>query len=103
MEGTETQTKETKKPKQGKLPGFETKAAKEIHDAAEALADVRAQRMDLQRSETDAQDKLIAIMRKHKQTSLVVDGLQVELVEEPAKTKAKVKRLDANCGDKDEE
>ena len=51
--------------RQGELPGTERKRIEEVETAAEAYVRVRDRRMKLSKSEKEAKDALIAVMRKH--------------------------------------
>src|ERR1700733_10842221 len=57
-----------RKPRQGPLPGMEDMGIKELEKLAEYYADVRDQRMELTRQESQMSTDLLAMMKKHKKT-----------------------------------
>jgi hypothetical protein len=81
-----------RKPKQPKLPGFTSPMLEEIEIAAEdykAVEDeVKEKRKELTKELDEEQTKLIAVMRKHGQESIVINGLSIRIIE---KEKAEVK------------
>jgi len=81
-------------PKQQRLPGQESAHHKDITKAAEKYVEVRDQRMDLTRQETEQRDNLLTAMRKHKLSMYEDDnaGLEVQVIEPAAKVK--VRRID---------
>lgn len=86
------------------LPGVSNgKIIKEISDAAENYENIRDQRMELTKQEVDANDKLVAVMRKHKIRAYRDDNyhppLTVELAAKDATIKAKVRREKAQAED----
>jgi hypothetical protein len=90
-------TKEPK-PKQQRIPGMTPNKIAEIQDAAEALKEIRTNRMDLGEQEEKAQADLVEIMKKHRVKRYAIDDEYEALIEE--KERAFVRRIKG--GKKDE-
>ena len=88
-----TEAKDVKepKPKQAKLPGMTPPHIKEIQEAAEALQEVRTERMELGEQEEKAQASLAAIMNKHGLKRYNLDDDYEALIE--AKERAFVRKI----------
>ena len=78
-----------KKMKQTDLPGTEPKRYPDIDEAAEALAEIRGERMDLTRKETEAASILMARMKKHNVRDYEFGKIEahIEVTEENVKVK----------------
>ncbi len=57
-----------RKPKQQALPGMEDRGIKKLENLAENYVDVRDQRMELTRQESQMSADLLALMKKHDKT-----------------------------------
>lgn len=88
------------KPRQGKLPGMVPKRIAEIQEAAEALQEIRTQRMELGEQEEKAQDVLVRVMKKHKVKAYRLDDEYEALIE--AKERGFVRKIKARKDGKSE-
>lgn len=84
------------KPKQQDLPGMEDRALKPLENLAEQYADVRDQRMELTRQESQMSADLLALMHKYEKTEyhhgevhiwvkVIDEKVRVKIGEIPAK------------------
>lgn len=80
------------KPKARDLPGLEDRAIKPLEEAAEAYADIRDQRMELGRSETELKSKLLTLMKKHGKSTYHRNGITIDIVSEAETVKVRVKK-----------
>lgn len=87
-----TETEKPEKLKQGKLPGVVPKRIKEIQDAAEALKEIRDERMGLAEAEEQAQEALKAVMKKHGHRAYRIDD-EYEAIIESAEPRAFVRKI----------
>lgn len=79
------------KAKQQRLPGMKPQHIAEVEELAEALRDVRTERMDLTQREVKAQDDLLGAMKKHKVREYRLGNLI--FVVSDGKTKVRMKRV----------
>lgn len=94
-EKTTKAPKQAPQKKQTEIPGTERKRVPEVETAANALRAVRLERMDLQKTEGERVDTLIAVMREHDVKLYKFDGEEDELVVELVdQTKVKVRKAD---------
>lgn len=96
METKEAATEEKKegqkgKAKQGKLPGMVPEPIAAVEKKAEALRQVRLDRMDLTQREVKAQDDLLKVMREHKVKEYRIDN--TIFIVTPGKDRVKMKRV----------
>ena len=87
-------TDKKKAGKQPSLEGMEDRQIKELQDAAVSYAEIRDERMDLNRQEVDLKAKLLALMKKHNKETYSYDGVEVNVVHEEETVKVKVKKKD---------
>ncbi|MCI0443018.1 hypothetical protein L0152_07350 [bacterium] len=78
--------------KQARLPGTEETLIKEIVDAAEAYKELRDERMELTKRESDAQQALLNAMRRNDLDEYNFDGLRCYIIH--GKDKVKVRSSD---------
>ncbi len=78
--------------KQKDLPGMEDQDRRinELHETAEEYAEIRDKRMALTVKETQAQDKLHGLMKKHKRRDYVCGLVEVHIVATEEKVKVKI-------------
>jgi pimeloyl-CoA synthetase len=88
------------KAKQARLPGMVPKKIAEIQDAAEALREVRTERMELGEREEKAQSELVEIMKKHGVKRYAIDEEYEALVER--KERAYVRKIKRKARAKDD-
>ena len=81
-----------KRPRQADLPGTEDRTIKALEDAAFQYAEIRDQRIDLNKSESDLKSTLLALMKKHGKKTYTRDGISIELVAEAETVKVKVRK-----------
>lgn len=62
---TEATKEKEDKPKQAKLPGMVPKPIEAVEKKANALRDIRLERMDLTQREVKAQDALLKVMKEN--------------------------------------
>ena len=86
--------KETKKPRQARLPQMEDPAIEELENKAEEYADIRDQRMELTPVETKLKNELLGLMKKYKKTSYNHDGYEIKVVVESEKVRVRIKKED---------
>lgn len=92
-----------RKSKQGWIDGMEPPSIPELDDAADELADVRAQRMALTDAEAKSADRLMLLMKKHKlRVYEYGEGRRVEIVGTEKVKVRKAKGGDDGNGDGDE-
>ena len=90
-----------RRPKQTKLPGTEPKTHPDIVNAAEAYVEVRDERCELSKRESERAGVLLGAMKKHGLSHYVLDdGARVEIV--PGADKVKVRKPKDESGDEDE-
>ena len=68
---------------------IEGRGIKELDSAAEALRELRAERMKLLKQEVEAADALLSLMHKHQRETYSYNGYDVEVM--PGKEKVKVR------------
>lgn len=100
MADKEAATKEPK-PKQAKLAGMVPEPIAAVEKRAEALRDVRLERMDLTQREVKAQDDLLKAMREHKIKEYRLDN--TIFVVTGGKDKIKMKRVSDGDDEKDKD
>jgi hypothetical protein len=83
---------EVKAPRQGRLPEMDDPKIEELESLAEAYADVRDERMELNASEVDLKNKLLASMKKFKKEHYHHNGIDIKVVVEEEIVKVKVKK-----------
>jgi hypothetical protein len=83
---------EVKAPKQARLPEMDDPKIEELESFAEAYADVRDQRMELNTSEVDLKNKLLAAMKKHRKDHYHHNGIDIKVVVEEETVKVRVKK-----------
>jgi hypothetical protein len=83
--------------KQKSLEGMEDREIKELQDAAISYAEIRDERMSLNRQEIELKEKLLALMKAHKKQTYVYNGVEVNIVHEEETVKVKVKKQDSEA------
>jgi len=84
-------TPKARKPRQAKLPGTEPAEHPDVVNAAEAYVEVRDQRCEMSKRESERAGVLLAAMKKHGlSTYALEDGSRVEVV--PGADKVKVRK-----------
>lgn len=79
------------KPKQQKIPGTESKVHPDIVNAAESYVEVRDERCELSKRESERAGVLLEAMKRHGLTTYALeDGTRVEVV--PGADKVKVRK-----------
>jgi hypothetical protein len=106
-EGTAPAEAPAKEPKlkQQKINGMVPKRIKEIQDAAEALREIREERMGLAESEEKLQGELVAVMKKHGVKAYKIDD-EHEAIREAGEERGFVRKIKrkkkAKSSEKDE-
>jgi hypothetical protein len=80
-----------KKPRQTSLPGMENRKIAELQRTALDYADVRDQRMELSKQESDLKKELLGMMHTHKMEHYEYGNVIVDVVHEEETVKVKVK------------
>jgi hypothetical protein len=86
--------------RQNELPGVDSRKIPEIHEAALEYQALKEERMDKGRQEKKAKDELFDIMKRHKKTRYVCNGVEVNLETEETVT---IKVKNGKPEDDDEE
>lgn len=89
----------SRRPRQQQIPGTEPPSIKEIDDAAEQYVDRRDMRMSLGKEESEAAEKLQALMKANNLSFYEYEGNIVTL---DSVTKVKVKKKKAPGDDEQE-
>lgn len=76
--------------KQGDLPGMEDRSIPELVDKAKQYVDVRNDRQDLTRRESELKQDLLGLMHRHKKTEYIHDGVEIKIVVEEETIKVKL-------------
>jgi hypothetical protein len=95
--GRQRATKRTPTPRQGRprqpdLPGTEDRAIKPLEDVAAAYADVRDQRMALNKEEHELKATALQLMKKFDKTIYKSDGVEIRIVPGEDDVKVRVKK-----------
>jgi hypothetical protein len=85
------------KPKRGRprnqdLPGMEDRSIKPLDDVAAAYADVRDQRIALNKEEADLKAQALKLMAKYEKTIYRHDGITITVVDGEPDVKVKIKK-----------
>lgn len=80
------------RPRNRILPGLEDSAIKPLEDIAASYADIRDQRIELNRSEVELKATAIKLMHKYGKTIYRRDGIEIRLIEGDEDVKVKVKK-----------
>lgn len=86
--------KKTSSVRQKSLEGMEDREIKELQDAAISYAEIRDERMALNKQEVELKTQLLTLMKKHKKETYVYNGVEVNIVHEEETVKVKVKKQD---------
>jgi hypothetical protein len=86
--------KETKKPRQARLPQMEDAQIEELEGAAEEYAKYRDRRIALTVDEVTCKQDLLSLMRKHGKMKYHHNGYEIERTVESEKLKVKIKKED---------
>ena len=91
----------TPKPKAQDLPGMEDRAIAPLEQVAVAYAEIRDQRIALNKEEKSLKDTARRLMHKYKKTVYKHDGVEIRLVpgEEDVKVKVRSADADEDAGD----
>lgn len=88
-----------RKPKQQDLPGMEDRALKPLENLAEQYADVRDQRMELTRQETQMSSDLLAMMKKYEKLEYHHGEVHIWVKTIEEKVKVKIGEIPAKATD----
>lgn len=108
--------KKARKPKDGKfinpvrktrprsqaLPGLEDRAIQPLEDIAEAYADVRDRRIELNKEEHELKANALKLMKKYDKTIYRHDGITIQVIEGEPDVKVKIKKPGDDEDDADE-
>lgn len=75
-----------------RLPGMEDPVLEDLEEAAIRYAQVRDERMALTKKEVDMQELLLNLMKRHKKTSYLRDGVELKVVAEKEKVRVRIKK-----------
>lgn len=84
--------KAAKKPRQKSLPGMADAKIEALQSTALDYAEIRDQRIELNKQEAHLKERLIKLMHKYKKTEYVYQGVSVSLVAEEETVKVKIKK-----------
>ena len=85
---------------QQRIPGTEAEID-ELDDLASEYANIRDQRMELNRQEAALKQNLLTMMHRHKKTSYHHDGIEIDIIQEEETVKVSVKKPKDEEGDED--
>ena len=80
-----------KRSKQVNLPEMEDRAIKPLQDAATDYAEIRYERIALNKREATLKKNVLKIMRQHNKVHYAYDGVEIELVAPDVDPDVKVK------------
>ena len=83
--------KAKKGPRQKDLPGMEDRALKALDNAALRYAEVRDQRMELNKQEVEAKGLVLEMMHKHNKKTYRHGNIAIDIVPEGEKVKVRIK------------
>lgn len=86
-----TKKPRAKKPRSQPLPGMEDARIRELDDIAASYAEIRDQRIALNKDEAELKASAIALMRKHGKTIYRHDGIEIRIIPGEEDVKVKVK------------
>lgn len=84
--------KAARKPRQEQLPGMKDRKLAALHNAALEYAEIRDERQELTKKESDLQKTLLSLMHKAKKEHYEYAGVECNLVVEKEKVKVRVKK-----------
>ena len=76
---------------QGSIPGMEEREIKDLEEKAHEYLKIRNKRQDLTRREVELKTDLLGLMKRHKKTEYVRDGIQIHVVTQQETVKVKIK------------
>lgn len=76
---------------QSDLPGMEQREIAELEEAAGEYKKIRNRRQKLTASEVDLKTTLLRLMRKHKKTDYVRDGIEIHVIVEKEKVRVTIR------------
>lgn len=80
------------RPRQQDLPGTEDRAIKPLEDVAEAYADLRDRRIELNREEAELKVHVKKLMHKYDKTIYRREGIEIRLIDGEEDVKVKVRK-----------
>lgn len=80
------------RPRQAELPGTEDRAIKPLEDAAQAYAEIRDERMELNQNESSLKQSLIRLMKRHGKTHYKRNGISIDLITEAETVRVRFKK-----------
>jgi hypothetical protein len=91
------------RPRQADLPGTEDRKIRALEEAAEAYAEIRDERMQLNQREAELKSALLAQMKKLGKTVYHRDGITITVVAEEETVKVRVKKASDEDDDEDQD
>lgn len=82
----------TRKPRSGALPGMEDHAITALEDVAHEYAEIRDQRIELNRQESALKSKAMNLMHRHEKTTYRHGGVEIKVIAGEEDIKVKVKK-----------
>ena len=79
-------------PKQKRLPEMDDPRIEELESLAESYAEIRDERMELNKQEFDLKSRLLTAMKFRKRTTYHRDGIDIKVVSEEETVKVRVKK-----------
>lgn len=80
------------RPRQALLPGTEDHAIKPLEDVAASYAEVRDERMDLNKREHELKQHALKLMKKYEKTIYRRDGIEIRVVAGEDDVKVRIKK-----------
>jgi hypothetical protein len=90
LAGADAPTERKGRPKQGDLPGMEDRLLPDLEEGARAYAEIRDQRMALNKEEAELKANLLALMHKHGKEKYTHDGVEILIVTTDETVKVKI-------------
>jgi hypothetical protein len=78
------------KPEQKDLPGMEDREIKDLVSAARKYANVRDDRQVLTAKEVTLKQELLTLMKRHRKTEYIFDGIEIRVVTEEETVKVRI-------------
>lgn len=86
-------------PRQADLPGMEDRLLPELEEGARAYAEIRDQRMALNKQESELKANLLMLMKKHEKETYRHGDVEIRIVHEEETIKVKVKAEQEDDGE----
>ena len=83
-----------RKPREAALPGMEDHAIRPLEDVAKRYAEIRDERMELTKEETQLKKSALALMKKYDKTIYRHAGITITVIQGEEDVKVRVQKAD---------